>query len=502
MWLFKRGCSIVKESYREIIPIVFIVMVMAIFLHIPILRIYSFLLGGFLLIIGKSLFSLGAKVGVELFGKRLGTSLGKRGNIVIIVITIFLIGFVLTLSEPDLLVLAEELPSIPKSVLLVCVSIGVGIFLVLGMLKSIYRLNFNTLILICYGIIFILMLFVPSSFYAIGFDAGGATTGPISAAFIVSLGLGLSSLRTDRDAKKDGFGSLALCSIGPVIIVLILGLFYNTDSFYDISSLTTTSNSVYGLYFNSFISSFREVSITLFPFIVLFLVYGFITKCFSKRDIKRIVVGFVLVLFGFSIFLVGTSAGFISMGYLLGESLSMRGLAYLSIPIGAILGYLIVSAEPAVNLLNEQIDNITSGSIKRKSVGKCLSLAVGIAVGISFYRAITGFSITPIIIIGYIVCIILSFFVNRLFTGISFDAGGVVSGPLTVSFLLPLAIGITYSVGGNIMTDAFGLVALVTLFSIVVIQIFGLVYRFKSKILGTYDSYDDSIRDYNWRKYL
>ena len=317
----------------------------------------------------------------------------------------------------------------------------------------------------------------------------------------MSLGLGLSSLRTDKDAKKDGFGSLALCSIGPVMIVLILGLFYNTDSFYDISSLTT-SNSVYGLYFNSFISSFGEVFITLFPFIVLFLVYGFIAKCFSKRDIKRIVVGFVLVLLGFSIFLVGTSVGFISMGYLLGESLSMRGLAYLSIPIGTILGYLIVSAEPAVNLLNEQIDNITSGSIKRKSVRKCLSLAVGIAVGISFYRAITGFSIAPIIFIGYIICIILSFFVNRLFTGISFDAGGAVSGPLTVSFLLPMAIGITYSLGGNIMTDAFGLVALVTLLPIVVIQIFGLVYRFKSKILGTYDSYDDSIRDYNWRKYL
>lgn len=501
MNLLKRGLSIAKESYMEIIPIVFIVMVLAIFLHIPILKIYSFLLGGFLLIIGKSLFSLGAKVGIELFGKRLGTSLGKRGNIVIFVITIFLIGFVLTLSEPDLLVLAGELPSIPKSVLVICVSISVGIFLVLGMLKSIYRLNFNTLILISYGIIFLLMLFVPSSFYAIGFDAGGATTGPISVPFIVSLGLGLSSLRTDKDAKKDGFGSLALCSIGPVMIVLILGLFYNTDSFYDISSLTT-SNSVYGLYFNSFISSFGEVFIILFPFIVLFLVYGFIAKCFSKRDIKRIVVGFVLVLLGFSIFLVGTSVGFISMGYLLGENLSMRGLAYLSIPIGTILGYLIVSAEPAVNLLNEQIDNITSGSIKRKSVRKCLSLAVGIAVGISFYRAITGFSIAPIIFIGYIICIILSFFVNRLFTGISFDAGGAVSGPLTVSFLLPMAIGITYSLGGNIMTDAFGLIALVTLLPIVVIQIFGLVYRFKSKILGTYDSYDDSIRDYNWRKYL
>lgn len=501
MNLLKRGLSIAKESYMEIIPIVFLVMVLAIFLHIPILKIYSFLLGGFLLIIGKSLFSLGAKVGIELFGKRVGTSLGKRGNIVIFVITIFLIGFVLTLSEPDLLVLAGELPSIPKSVLVICVSISVGIFLVLGMLKSIYRLNFNTLILISYGIIFLLMLFVPSSFYAIGFDAGGATTGPISVPFIVALGLGLSSLRTDKDAKKDGFGSLALCSIGPVMIVLILGLFYNTDSFYDISSITT-SNSVYGLYFNSFISSFGEVFITLFPFIVLFLVYGFIAKCFSKRDIKRIVVGFVLVLLGFSIFLVGTSVGFISMGYLLGESLSMRGLAYLSIPIGTILGYLIVSAEPAVNLLNEQIDNITSGSIKRKSVRKCLSLAVGIAVGISFYRAITGFSIAPIIVIGYIICIILSFFVNRLFTGISFDAGGAVSGPLTVSFLLPMAIGITYSLGGNIMTDAFGLVALVTLLPIVVIQIFGLVYRFKSKILGTYDSYDDSIRDYNWRKYL
>ena len=83
-------------------------------------------MGGFLLIIGKSLFSLGAKVGIELFGKRLGTSLGKRSNIVIFVITIFLIGFVLTLSEPDLLVLAGELPSIPKSVLVICVSIMVA----------------------------------------------------------------------------------------------------------------------------------------------------------------------------------------------------------------------------------------------------------------------------------------------------------------------------------------------------------------------------------------
>lgn len=501
MNLLKRGLSIAKESYMEIIPIIFIVMMLAIFLHIPILKIYSFLLGGVLLIIGKSLFSLGAKVGIELFGKRLGTSLGKKGNIIIIVITIFLIGFVLTLSEPDLLVLAGQLPSIPKSILVLLVSVSVGIFLVLGMLKSIYRLNFNTLILISYGIIFLLMMLVPSSFYAIAFDSGGATTGPITVPFIVALGLGLSSLRTDKDAKKDGFGSLALCSIGPVIVVLILGLFYNTDSFYDISNLTMDGG-VYSLYFNSLISSFKEVLVTLLPLVILFLVYGFITKCFSKRDVKRIIVGFILVLLGFSIFLVGTSVGFISMGYLLGESLSMNNIAYVSIPIGMILGYLIVSAEPAVNLLNEQIDNITSGSIKRKTVGRCLSIAVALAVGVSFYRAITGFSIAPIIIIGYLVCIVLSFFVNRLFTGISFDAGGAVSGPLTVSFLLPLAIGITYNLGGNIMTDAFGLVALVTLFPIIVIQVFGLIYKYKSKILGTYDNYDDSIKEYNWRKYL
>lgn len=501
MNLLKRGLSIAKESYMEIIPIIFIVMMLAIFLHIPILKIYSFLLGGVLLIIGKSLFSLGAKVGIELFGKRLGTSLGKKGNIIVIIITIFLIGFVLTLSEPDLLVLAGQLPSIPKSILVLLVSVSVGIFLVLGMLKSIYRLNFNTLILISYGIIFLLMMLVPSSFYAIAFDSGGATTGPITVPFIVALGLGLSSLRTDKDAKKDGFGSLALCSIGPVIVVLILGLFYNTDSFYDINSLTMDGG-VYSLYFNSLISSFKEVLVTLLPLVILFLVYGFITKCFSKRDVKRIIVGFILVLLGFSIFLVGTSVGFISMGYLLGESLSMNNIAYVSIPIGMVLGYLIVSAEPAVNLLNEQIDNITSGSIKRKTVGRCLSIAVALAVGVSFYRAITGFSIAPIIIVGYLVCIVLSFFVNRLFTGISFDAGGAVSGPLTVSFLLPLAIGITYNLGGNIMTDAFGLVALVTLFPIIVIQVFGLIYKYKSKILGTYDDYDDSIKEYNWRKYL
>lgn len=492
---------ITKESYYEIIPIIFFIMILGIILKLPLINIYSFILSGILLIIGKSIFTFGAKLAVELLGKKIGINLIKSNKTILIILSVFLIGFTITLSEPDLLTLSTQLPSIPKAVLIISVSISVGIFLVIGIIKNIYRLNLNTLLLIGYAIIFALLIFTPSQYIPISFDAGGATTGPVSVPFIVALGLGLNSLRVDKNAKKDGFGSLALCSIGPIIIVLILGLFYSLESHYEIANINLNSG-LYTLYFKNFLESFKEVLITTIPLIALFLVYKKIFKCFSKKDTTKIILGLFLVIVGFSIFLVGTNIGFMPMGNLLGTTITSKDYKYIIIPIGMILGYLIVKAEPAVNLLNEQIDTITSGSIKKKNVSLCLSLAVSLAVAISFYRAFTGLNIAYILIPCYILTLILTFFVNRLFTGISFDAGGAVSGPLTVSFLLPMAIGITYSQGGNIITDAFGLIALVNLFPIVTIQIFGLIYKYKSRILKTYDNYSDEIISYNWRKYL
>ena len=356
------------------------------------------------------------------------------------------------------------------------------LFLVLAVLRIILKIDLSILLTILYLGLLCFSFFVPENFLSVAFDSGGVTTGPMTVPFIMALGVGLSSSRSDKDASSDSFGLVALSSIGPILAVMLLGLFYAPD---ETSQMATeipqvvTMQDVFKEFAINFPSYAEEVLISLLPIMGVFIIYQLITKRYHKRQKLRIIVGFLYTYTGLVLFLCGVNVGFAPAGSLLGAELAATSQKWLLVPIGMIIGYFIVKVEPAIQILNHQVQSVTNGAVSEKSMNLCLSIGVSISIGLSIIRILTHLPIQWIIIPGYIIAIVLSRFVPKIFVGIAFDSGGVASGPMTSTFLLPLCIGACQAIGGNIMTDAFGIVALVALTPLIAIQIMGLNYRFK-----------------------
>lgn len=407
-----------------------------------------------------------------------------QNPLILIVLVSFLMGVIITIAEPDLQVLANQVASIPNQVLIWTVAIGVGLFLVVAVLRVLFHISLSKMLLVFYILLFVLSFFSPDSFTAVAFDSGGVTTGPMTVPFIMALGVGLSAARSDRDGASDSFGLVALCSIGPIMMVLVLGIFYNpTDAAYtatEIISISTTRDVI-----KQFISALpqysKEVMISVLPIAGVFAIIQLVTRSYHKRQVLKMIVGIVYTAFGVILFITGVNVGFAPVGNLLGSGLAESSFKWLLIPIGIIIGCYIVKAEPAVQVLNEQVETLTGGTISRKMMNMALSAGVACAVALAMVRVLTGINIYWIIIPGYAISLILSRLVPSVFVGIAFDSGGVASGPMTSTFLLPLAMGACSAVGGNVVTDAFGIVALVAMAPLIAIQIMGLIYVRKSK---------------------
>lgn len=331
--------------------------------------------------------------------------------------------------------------------------------------------------MICYGCVFFMVCFTPESFIPVSFDSGGVTTGPITVPFIMSMGVGLAALRSDRHSQEDSFGLVSLCSIGPVLAVLILGIFYSPDSasyeMIPIASISTTADAAleFILVFPEYI---KEVAVSVMPLAVMFLTFQFFTGRFRKRQILKIGGGFIYTYAGLVLFLTGVNVGFMPVGQFLGAAVGGSENKILLLPIGMLMGYFIVAAEPAVHVLNRQVEEVSNGSISAASMKTGLSIGVSMSVGFSILRILTGVPILYFLIPGYLISLTLTFFVPRIYTGIAFDSGGVASGPMTAAFLLPFAMGACEAAGGNLLTDAFGIVAMVAMTPLVTIQMLGL----------------------------
>ena len=341
--------------------------------------------------------------------------------------------------------------------------------------------------------------FVPKSFIAVAFDSGGVTTGPMTVPFIMALGVGLASMRSDKNSASDSFGLVALSSVGPILAVMLLGLLFKPTeaavSATDIADVFTTRDVV--MVFGRDIPHYlKEVCISLLPIAAVFLIFQLMTHRYQKRQVKRIVIGLVYTYVGLVLFLCGVNVGFAPVGSFLGHALAELPYNWVLIPIGMLIGYYIVKAEPAIQVLNHQVASVTDGAISVKMMNRCMSLGVAISVGLAMLRVLTGLPIHYIIIPGYVMALILSRFVPKIFVGIAFDSGGVASGPMTSTFLLPLSIGVCEAVGGNLMTDAFGVVALVAMTPLIAIQLMGLVFQIKTarqrKLASLYVLPDDS----------
>ena len=474
-----------KESIASVLPISIIVLILSIVVDIPTGTLVLFLAGALLLIIGMGFFQLGAEMAMTPLGRNIGTKIIKTRKIWIIVAVCLVMGIIITIAEPDLLVLANQVPSIPNDVLIYTIAIGVGIFLVLAFLRIYFEISLPIILTILYVIVFTVAHFAPVGFIPVAFDSGGVTTGPMTVPFIMTLGVGLCAVRSDKESANDSFGFIALCSVGPILMVLLLGMFYNPSGVTPNESgevFITHTLEVVGEFAKHLPEYAYEVCMSIIPIVAVFLLFQLIARLFRKRQLLRISVGLFYTFIGLVLFLTGVNVGFAPVGTLFGEYLGASSLSWLLIPVGALVGYFIVKAEPAVQVLNNQVDQITGGLISSKTMNLALSIGVSGAVVLSMCRVLTGLDLYYIIIPGYIVALALSYFVPPVFVGIAFDSGGVASGPMTSTFLLPLAIGACKGVGGNVVTDAFGAVALVALSPLLTIQLMGLIFKIKSKV--------------------
>ena len=485
----------IRESLVSVLPIIAIVTVLCLFL-VPMQPnlLLTFLIGALMIVVGLGLFSLGAERSMTIIGNKIGTALTKIGKLPVILLVAFALGVAVTVAEPDLQVLADTVPNIDKTVLLLAVGIGVGIFMVVCMLRILYGINLRWVLLGCYVVIFALAAFTDRDFLCIAFDSGGVTTGPMTVPFILALGVGISHVRSDRQAEADSFGLVALCSIGPILTVLLLG-FFSEDSggTAEITRVSFDSTTGIGTAFVQALPVYmKEMAMAMLPIVAIFVLFQLFVFRMNTRSFGKIFVGILYTYIGLVLFLAGVNVGFSSLGAELGAALVESGKEWLLIPLAAVLGWFIISAEPAVAVLEKQIEEVSAGTIPGKAIKLSLSIAIALAMALAMLRVVTGISILWFLVPGYAIALGLSFFVPNIYTAIAFDSGGVASGPMTATFLLQFMVGVSIALGGNVLTDAFGIVAMVAMMPLLSIQVVGFYYQRKArKVTQELESYGD-----------
>ena len=493
-----------KEAVSSVLPIAMIVLALA-FTIAPLNgpTVLLFALSAAVLIFGMTLFTLGSEIAMTPMGEMVGARLSERRSLSFLVVAGFLMGAVITIAEPDLTVLAAQVPAFPNSVLIFSVAAGVGLFLVLGLLRIVLRRRLNQMLLVLYAIVFLLAIFADNDFLPVAFDSGGVTTGPITVPFILALGVGVAAVRGGQSAEEDSFGLVALCSIGPILAVLVLAMFFDPASSQyaaETPALLAAWEDVLPALLSAFPHYLREVSLALLPILLVFAIFQIFWLKLPARRLLRMVSGIVYTLAGLCLFLAAVNVGFLPVGYALGGRLAALSANWVIIPLAMLMGFFIVRAEPAVHVLNEQVSEITDGVIGKRTMLYTLSLGVAASLGLAMTRLLTGLSIWYFVLPGYALALGMSFFVPRVFTAIAFDSGGVASGPMTATFLLPFALGAVEALGGNPMADAFGLVAMVAMTPLIAIQALALIYaiRTRGKVRASVAEPMVEIIDFEW----
>lgn len=470
----------IKESSLSVAPVLLIVIILNFtpLVNFSHSELFIFIISGIFLILGMALFNLGSDMAMTPMGKHIGSGLTKSGKLTVLLFVAFLMGVLITVAEPDLSVLAAQVKDkINSTALLITVGVGVGIFLTLSIVKIIARQSIGHMLMFFYLCLFAVASLLTATgngdFLALSFDSGGVTTGPITVPFIMALGIGIAASIGGHKSDENSFGLVALCSIGPIIAVMALGILSSGDIKYKIPDYSISDTPVSDA-FTTLLRTCGEVAIALALIVGFFMILQTIYLKLPKKKLVKICIGVCYTFIGLVIFLTAVSVGFMPIGYKLGVELASESRKLLAI-FGFVLGAVVVLAEPAVHVLNKQVEEITDGAVSKRSMITALSVGVGISICLSMIRIIFDFSILYYLIPGYIISLGLSFFVPGLYTAIAFDSGGVASGPLTSSFILPLAIGACYVIQGEakIMSDAFGIVAMVAMTPLITIQLLG-----------------------------
>lgn len=478
-----------KEVTLAVLPITIIVLILN-FTIAPIepLLIWRFIIGAIFIIIGLGIFLFGADIGIQPIGSLMGSYITKSKKVWIMVIFGLILGFLITIAEPDLQILATSISgvtsgAISKFSILLVVSTGVGILLVVGLLRVALNVTLSKLLTILYGIIFLLALLSSSGFLAISFDAAGATTGAMTVPFILALGLGVSSIKGGVQSEEDSFGLVAIASTGPIISVLIMSIVSKVEvSTGNLAYDSAISEGIISPFLHHIPITMMEVAIALTPITVIFCIFQVLFFKLPNKKFKKILKGLVYTFLGLVLFLTGVNAGFMEAGSATGYAVGSLEHNWILIPIGFILGFTVIFAEPAVYVLNEQIETVTSGHIKKKIILYTLSIGVAFAVALSMIRIMTPWvQLWMYLLPGYLISIIMSYRVPKIFVGIAFDSGGVASGPMTATFILAFAQGAAEAIeGANVLIDAFGIIAMVAMTPLIAIQVLGLLYKRKA----------------------
>lgn len=480
-----------KESLFSTLPVLVVVLVLFLFkvANFDNMQLIVFGISVVLIIIGMWLFNLGAESSMSKIGELLGSSITKKRSMLLLIVTFFLFGMFITMAEPDLSVLADQVP-INSTVLIVSIGVGVGIFLVIGALRILLQKSLTLWILAFYGLMFALCCLVDYSYIPVSLDSGGVTTGPITVPFILSIGVGIAASRAGKKTDADSFGLVAFASIGPILVVLILSIFLRNNALIYEYNPPVVPDNVFKPFIEAIVGengSLIRVTVSILPIIIMFLIYELIFIRISWRKLSGIFIGVILVYFGLVLFMAAVDAGFLPIGKQLGQDIANSGRIPLLIIVGAILGIVAVFAEPAVHVLTNQIESVSNGNIKKVSVLIAIALGNGIAIGISMLRTYMGFSLFYVVVPGYILAFLLTFLVPPIYTAIAFDSGGVVSGPMNSTFIQPFAVGAAFVFAGaeaptKIMQNAFGTIAIVALMPLIMIQGLGLTATVKEQL--------------------
>lgn len=472
--------SKIKEALVSALPITAIVYLVSLtpWFNFSLVELITFTVGAVLLVLGIGLFNMGADLAMTPMGTHVGAGLSQQRKLGLLLTVCFVLGMLITIAEPDLQVLAKQVSAVMNGTILVyAVGLGVGLFLVISILKIVFKQRLNQILMLCYMLLFafalVLVVNGNEGMLSMAFDSGGVTTGPITVPFIMALGVGIANVLGDRKSKENSFGLVALCSVGPVLAVLALGMFSSNDMVYHVPDYTVNPD-ILGAFLQALIHTCKEVGVALGMIVGVFLICQIVFLKLPRRQMKRIATGVLFTYVGLVIFLTGVNVGFMPLGYKLGYQLAQVNSGFL-VAFGLVVGVLVVLAEPAIHVLNGQVEEVTGGLVSKKSMMLGLCIGVGSAIALSMIRIVFDFSLVYYVVPGYFISLVLSLFVPPVYTAIAFDSGGVASGPMTSGFILPFATGVCVCLQGEaaVLQDAFGVVALVAMAPLITIQLLG-----------------------------
>ncbi len=475
-----------KKIICSILPIIILVLILSFIFKIDFNTVIRFLASSILVIIGLTLFTTGTDLSLNIIGEKISNSLIKKKNLFLILITCFFLGTFITMLEPEFLTVSDEAKGIPLIILLAFVSVGIGFFLMLAIYRILKKINFKYVLISGYLLIFLLLMLSSFDVIPFAFDMASVTTGAISAPFILALGVGFASKSRKQGSESLEFGILSICSIGPILMILLLGFLFHPNIVYDSDPILKKLN-----FFSTLWMNFYQVVFSISPLIILYLCFNHFQKKKNNREFKKIIIGILMVIIGITLFLTGGDVGYFKISYMLGTHLGNIN-HLLIIMIGGIFGYFIAKIEPSLKVLINYVDEVTNGGIKDNFLELCLCLGVSLSVILSLFRVLNGESVIEFLIPTYFLAILLAFFTPNNFLAIAFDASGVVAGNMSSNFLLPLLVGVAYNITNSYLKEAFGVLSLISIIPVIILEIIGLIYASEEKVLNS-NILDDSI---------